>query len=221
MPSATKAGYHEALTRFEARHGEIVSAVWCSHVESAVALTAQEAHAALGDPGVEFHRESDWATQNSPDIARELHRCDELAVRAKTVLTGRPAAHLHAARDGLGSTSAEPRRRAGRPRRRPTKAEEALQQERAALVETEKYYREAANGQAQIVYFLGMAAVAIPISSAPRSGSRSTGPPRSRRSSPALSAESSASSSASTPASSSSTTTAAGRTRSSSAASGR
>jgi hypothetical protein len=35
----------------------------------------------------------------------------------------------------------------------------ALEQERVALTKTDEYYREAANGQAQIVYFAGMAGV--------------------------------------------------------------
>jgi hypothetical protein len=163
VPSATKAGYHEALTRFEARHGEIVSAYWCSHVESAVALTHKKRTLPWATPASEFHRESDWATQNSPDIARELHRCDELAVRAKTVLTGvrrlicmqlvmASAAHLLSLVDARAAHTDT------------AKAEAALEQERDALSETEKYYREAANGQAQIVYFVGMAAVAIALS---------------------------------------------------------
>ena len=78
-----KARYHEALTTFEARHGEIVSAYWCTQVESAVALTEKKRALPWATPAAEFHRESDWATQDSPDIACELHRCDELAVRAR------------------------------------------------------------------------------------------------------------------------------------------
>ena len=39
-------------------------------------------------PVFAFHRESDWATKNAPDVASELHRCDALAVRANAVLTG-------------------------------------------------------------------------------------------------------------------------------------
>jgi hypothetical protein len=40
----------------------------------------------------------------------------------------------------------------------------ALRQERAAIDEAEAYYQDAANGQAQMVYFGGMAAVAILLS---------------------------------------------------------
>lgn len=36
-----------------------------------------------------FHRVSDWATNDEPLIARELHHCYELAIRACEVLRGR------------------------------------------------------------------------------------------------------------------------------------
>jgi hypothetical protein len=160
VPSATKAGYHDALTRFEARHGEIVSAYWCSHVESAVALTHKKRTLPWATPTSAFHRESDWATQNSPDIARELHRCDELMIRARTVLTGvrrmicmqlvfASASHLLSLVDARAAHID------------PAKTDEALARERDALDRAEKYYGEAANGQAQIVYFAGMALVAL------------------------------------------------------------
>ncbi len=164
VSSATKVAYHDALAGFERRHGEIVSAYWCSHVESAVALTTHKRRARpWATPSSEFHRESDWATQNSPDIACELHRCDELAVRARTVLMGvrrlicmqlvmASAAHLLSLVDARASHADA------------AKTAEALQREREALGQAEQYYREAANGQAQIVYFLGMATVAIAIS---------------------------------------------------------
>jgi len=158
-----KVAYHQTLAGFERRHGEIVSAYWCTHVESAVALTIKKRALPWASPSSEFHRESDWATQNSPDIACELHRCDELAVRARTVLTGvrrlicmqlvmASAAHLLSLVDARASHADAAKNAA------------ALEREREALAKTEEYYREAANGQAQIVYFVGMAAVAIALS---------------------------------------------------------
>jgi hypothetical protein len=152
--------YHRALGGFERRYGEIISAYWCSQVESAVALTQQRRRFPWARSYTTFHRESDWATQNSPDIARELHRCDELAVRARTVLTGvrrlicmqlvmASAAHLLSLVDARATHADEAKNAA------------ALEQERAALTRAESYYRDAANGQAQIVYFVGMAVVAV------------------------------------------------------------
>ena len=149
------AAFHEALARYERRHGEVVHAYWCSHVESAAALTEKRRSISWATPLTEFHRESDWATQNAPDIARELHRCDELAVRARIVLRGirqriclrlvrASASHLLSLVDARAAHSDE------------GKVATALAEEREAIDRAEKYYCDAANGQAQIVYFTGM-----------------------------------------------------------------
>ena len=85
---AAAAAYDSVRTAFQANHGEIIRSYWCSHVESAVALTERKRFGGLLDSSLGFHRETDWATKNAPDVATELHRCDELAVRASAVLTG-------------------------------------------------------------------------------------------------------------------------------------
>jgi hypothetical protein len=155
--------FHDALARYERRHGEVVHAYWCSHVESAAALTEKPRRISWATPLTEFHRESDWATQNAPDIARELHRCDELAVRARIVLRGirqriclrlvmASAAHLLSLVDARAAHSDE------------KKVAYALEEERKAIDNTVQYYCEAANGQAQIVYFTGMVFTAAVIS---------------------------------------------------------
>jgi hypothetical protein len=155
--------YDAARHAFEQRHGEIVSAYWCSNVESAVALTEKRRLRGWVSPTWGFHRESDWATQNSPGVAAALHRCDELAVRANIVLSGvrqricmqlvvASASHLLSLVDARTSTADETATAAG------------LKQEHAAIKEAEAYYRDAANGQAQMVYFGGMATVAILLS---------------------------------------------------------
>ncbi len=159
--AATEA-YRDVLGRFEQRHGAVLTAYWCSHVESAAALTERERRLPWMTPVSTFHRESDWATQNAPDIARELYRCDELAVRARIVLKGvrqriclrlvmSSAAHLLALVDARAAHTDE------------AKVAATLEQERKALDETETYYCQAANGQAQIVYFTGMIFVAAAI----------------------------------------------------------
>jgi hypothetical protein len=158
--SAAEAAYESVRSAFEARHGQIIRAYWCSEVESAVALTQRKRLGGLASPDYGFHRESDWATKNVPDVAAELHRCDELAVRADAVLTGvrqriclelvvASASHLLSLAD----------ERAGS--RDKAKTEAALRQERAQIAKVESYYREAANGQAQLVYFGGIATVMV------------------------------------------------------------
>ena len=163
VPGEATEAYHETLSRFEARHGEVVASYWCSHVASAAALTERTRRISWLPPESTFHRESDWATKNAPDIARELYRCDELGVRAEIVLKGvrqriclrlvmSSAAHLLALVDARAAHADE------------TKIEATLEEERERLDKTETYYCEAANGQAQIVYFTGMISVAAPIS---------------------------------------------------------
>ena len=155
--------YCRELARFEVVHGPVVSAYWCSAVESATALTAQPL--LLGRRRLCFHRVSDWATKGQPDIAGLLHRCDELAVRGRTVLTGlrqriclelvlASASHLLSLVDARASHDD------------PEKTAHAVEQERQKLGDAERYYREAANGQAQMVYVGGMAAMAAAIAAA-------------------------------------------------------
>jgi hypothetical protein len=160
LDAAGAASYDSVVTAFQAAHGQIVRAYWCSHIESAVALTERKRLGGLLTPAFGFHRESDWATKNAPDVAAELHRCDELAVRAKAILTGvrqriclelvvSCAAHLLSLVD----------ERAGA--REKAKTAAALDRERAAITKVESYYREAANGQAQLIYFGGIATVMV------------------------------------------------------------
>ncbi len=151
--------YHDALKRFEDEHGELVSAYWCADVESAVALTAGKPHTGwlrrLLSVAPKFHRVSDWATKDEPDIARALHQCDELAVRAGEVLRGRSrritiqlvmtsACHLLSLVDARGEHP-------------PQAHKAAVAVEVRQLAHLRRDYREAANGDAQLIYFAGMA----------------------------------------------------------------
>ncbi|HEU5214849.1 MAG TPA: hypothetical protein VFU30_04845 [Gaiellaceae bacterium] len=157
---ATDAAYDAVLTAFEAQHGRIVRAYWCSEVESAVALTERRRWGGLLSPVFGFHRESDWATKTAPAVASELHNCDELAVRANAVLTGvrkriclelvvACASHLLS----LVDTPAAPGNNA--------RTAAAVEHERVEIKKVRDYYCDAANGQAQLIYFGGIATVML------------------------------------------------------------
>lgn len=157
---AAEAAYDSTLNAFQAYHGEIVRVYWCTEVESAVALTEKKRFGGLRSPVFGFHRESDWATQSAPEVASELHRCDELAVRANAVLTGvrqricielvvSCAAHLLSLVDTRAGAGDE------------AKTAEAVELERAQIKKVKDYYCKAANGQAQLIYFGGIATVMI------------------------------------------------------------
>ena len=156
------AAYRDVLHRFEQHNGRVIDSFWCSNLESGIALTERKRRWPLR-AALTFHRESDWATKQSPLIAAELHRCDELAIRARTVLTGvrqhiclhlvaASAAHLLSLVDTATAPSTD----------EDTKV--ALEHEQDALKRAERYYEQAANGQAQILYFAGMVTVAVLIS---------------------------------------------------------
>jgi len=151
--------YHEALDCFEDEHGQMINAYWCADVESAVALTAGKPNSGwmrrLLSVAPRFHRVSDWATKDEPDIARALHHCDELAIRAGEVLRGRSrriavqlvmtsACHLLSLVDARGENP-------------PQAHKAAVAAELRALAVVGRSYRQSANGDAQLVYFAGMA----------------------------------------------------------------
>jgi hypothetical protein len=155
---AAAAAYDSVLTAFQARHGQIVHAYWCSNVESAVVLTERKRFGR--SPVFAFHRESDWATKNAPDVASELHRCDALAVRAKAVLTGvrqRICLELVVSCAANLLSLVDSRAHAGKEE----KTAAALRREHAEISRVEAYYCDAANGQAQLIYFGGIATVTI------------------------------------------------------------
>jgi hypothetical protein len=156
---AYNAEYHGALATFESEYGKLLSAYWCSDVESAVALTAGpprhgwlRRHVSVAP---RFHRVSDWATKDEPDIARALRHCDELAIRAGEVLRGRSrriaiqlvmtsACHLLSLVDARGTNPPQTHRA-------------AVAAELRQLADVRRSYRESANGDTQLVYFAGMA----------------------------------------------------------------
>lgn len=155
--------FDDARVAFEKRHGELVNAYWCSNVESAVALTRKKRlRGAIGSQWG-FHRETDWATQDFPEVAEQLHRCDELAVRANAVLKSvrqricmqlvyASASHLLGLVDARAGSSSE------------AAVTDAVAKERTAIDKAQAYYHEAANGQAQMAYFAGMVMVTAALS---------------------------------------------------------
>jgi hypothetical protein len=157
---ATEHAYDSMHAAFEATHGQIVRAYWCSDIPSGVALTEHKRLSGRVSSTFNFHRESDWATKNASDVAAELHRCDALAVRAKAVLTGvRQQICLELVVSCASNLLSLVDKRARSGDEGSTAA--ALDRERAEIARVESYYCEAANGQAQLIYFGGIATVTL------------------------------------------------------------
>jgi hypothetical protein len=163
--------YHDARAAFEAEQGAIVNEYWCWHVPSAVVLTEKPRPMIISwflRPRLAFHRASDWATKDQPAVAEQLHRCDEIAVRAMQVLSGlRRRICLH-----LVMTSATHLLSFVDARARQESSSDVVKLEKETLDATDAYYCGAANGQAQIVYFAGMAVVGAALGSLALIGSR-------------------------------------------------
>jgi hypothetical protein len=148
--------YYSKLRSFEQEHGRIVNAYWCLNVASAVALTEKPRPGWLRKLGLRpthiFHRVTDWATRDKPAIAAGLHRCDELAIRAEQVLKGprrRIALQMVMACAGHLLSAADEKATGRDVRKMP-------QEEKRELDACAQYYCDAANGQAQMIYFAGM-----------------------------------------------------------------
>jgi hypothetical protein len=151
--------YRRKLAAFEDKYGEIVESYWCSSVASAIALTSHPAgpwKRLIGrSPRFEFHRVSDWATKNQPDVAGLLHTCDALAVKVDRVIRG-PARRIlmrlvTSSASHVLSLVDEPSQH-----RKTGDRHEAVEFERKALADTARYYEEVGLRQAQMVYFGGM-----------------------------------------------------------------
>ncbi len=154
---AAAQAYYDARADFEHHNGRIVNAYWCSELEAAVALT-EKRHSSplklLRTPIRRFHRVSDYATRREPEIARLLQQCDELAIRAVAVLGGRNqricTQLVMACAGHLLSLVDRP------PIPQPT-IRKALESEYQDFSGAQAYYRQAANSEAQMTYFVGMA----------------------------------------------------------------
>ena len=70
--AATRHAYDAAVADFERRHGEIVNAYWCAHVESAVVLTREDAIRGVGDAGLYVPSRDRLDDAPLPEIAVEL-----------------------------------------------------------------------------------------------------------------------------------------------------
>ncbi len=158
--------------QFEGRYGRIDDAYWSVRDASAVAFTIRHKHSRWRpDPELipRFHRTTDWATRDEPDIAAALDECETLAVRVEEILRGPSelialrrinavASHL------LGFVDREWGRRpppaAGQ--RTPAKVHQEdpkafVDRQRKELERVESFYGQTGSGQARILFFWGMA----------------------------------------------------------------
>jgi hypothetical protein len=152
--------YRSFVRRFEAEHGPIVDAYWCTKEASGVAITVK--HRPLMFPDVvRLHWATDWATRDRPRLMALVYSCESLAVRVQEVL--RDTSQRLAMQSlftvisyllGFNETARAHNDRA---------VAELDRQTRKELKAIDSYYHRAAVRSGQIVYVGGMLMGLLPL----------------------------------------------------------
>lgn len=153
--------YRARLESFEHDHGPIVRAYWCTYEISGVAITAQTVRLPWWklwrtETRERLHAATDWATRDSPELAHQLHKVDNLTVRADEVLRGTAEniamqLLLAAASHVLSYVD-----RKGGPPRDPATIRKIVERSNSELAEIRRHYQRAGENATRIVYAGGM-----------------------------------------------------------------
>ena len=152
--------YRDFEARFEAQHGEIVQAYWCSDDASAVAITIKRRPLILPDT-VRLHWATDWSTKDMPKLMTLLYRSESLSVRVHEVL--RDTSQRLAMQSlftvisfvlGFAETESAHDEKA---------VSQVVRTSAQQLKKIERYYRGAAVRSGQIVYVTGMLLGIVPL----------------------------------------------------------
>jgi hypothetical protein len=164
--------FHRKWAAFEGKYGKIKNAYWSVRDASAVAFSVKNRRRAVRVWGHEhiprFHRVTDWATRDEPQIAGALDDCETLAVRVEEILRGPSELialrRIHAvASQLLGYVDREwGREPPPASRLQPpdwvhqAQCKEFVDEQREELGQVEYFYRRTGNGQGKILFFWGM-----------------------------------------------------------------
>ncbi|HSC90548.1 MAG TPA: hypothetical protein VLB86_02710 [Gaiellaceae bacterium] len=157
--------YRAFLRRFEAQHGEVLAAYWCSREASGAVVTVRRpsrlARLFGADDEVRLHRATDWTTKDMPEAAQALHTLETLAVKVSEVLrdTSQRVAMLWLFTEVsylLGFADGEQRRGAEETAR-------VVKHEREEIERVERYYRYAAVRAAHVTYLGGALLGVVPL----------------------------------------------------------
>jgi hypothetical protein len=153
--------YQTRLQRFQAEHGTIERAYWCTYEISAVAITEKEVQLpwwrlSRTDTRRRMHAETDWATRNSPELAHQLHKIDNLAVRADEILRGTSENIVMQLLLAAASHVLSYVDRKDGPPRDPAAIKKVVARSEAELADVRQHYRRAGENSSRIVYAGGM-----------------------------------------------------------------
>jgi hypothetical protein len=160
-PGPWEQEYRRRLSAFTSEHGPFVDAYWCRFESSGVAITGRVVRQPRNfwrrDSIMRLHAATDWRTAHAPRIAAMLHEWETLGIRAAEVLRGTSE------KIALQQIYAASSRLLGLiDRKRPRAPSEGVMRQLERLHARElrdvtRYYQRAAENQARIVYFQGMA----------------------------------------------------------------
>ena len=160
--------YRQAVQEFELREGDITHVYWSTKRPSAVALTVKPRGRIVrwlsdDDADIRLHRVTDWLAPEYR-IAELLHHCDTLAIKISQVLRGtteRIAMQwVYAVQSHLLGYLERTDDAADKDEKK--KALDGIVRSQASeLIQIERYYTQAGEKAARIVYFWGMMAGAV------------------------------------------------------------
>ena len=158
---------------FEHKYGQIKNAYWSVRDASAVAFSVKKRRRTVRMWGHEhiprFHRVTDWATRDEPQVAKALDDCESLAVRVEEILRG-PSELIAFRRINavasqlLGYVDREWGRQAPPAAAglqapdwvHQAQCKEFVNEQRSELADVASFYKRTGEGQGKILFFWGM-----------------------------------------------------------------
>ena len=158
---------------FEHKYGQIKNAYWSVRDASAVAFSVKKRRRTVRMWGHEhiprFHRVTDWATRDEPQVAKALDDCESLAVRVEEILRG-PSELIALRRINavasqlLGYVDRQWGRQAPPAAAglkapdwvRQAQCTEFVNEQRSELADVASFYERTGTGQGKILFFWGM-----------------------------------------------------------------
>jgi len=158
---AADEAYRNHLKVFEHEHGPIVRSYWCTYEISGVAITEKEFRHPWWqlwrlDKRDRLHAATDWATRDSPELAHQLHKVDNLSVRADEVLRGTPESIAMQLLACAASHILSYVDRKGGPPRDAATIRKIINSSEAELAAIRQHYQRAGENATRIVYAGGM-----------------------------------------------------------------
>jgi hypothetical protein len=165
---------HRRWRPFEDKYGQIETAYWSVRDASAVAFSVKKIERwpqrfRRGHERIpRFHRATDWATRDEPQIAGALDECETLAVRVEEILRG-PSELIALRRVTAVASQLLGYVDRAWGREAPAAAglqapdwvhqaqcKEFVDEQRRELEQVEHFYKRTGNGQGKILFFWGM-----------------------------------------------------------------